>query len=262
MNLIHVEDNQWTSPESAASYEGNTYLVSGKPCYADPGDRRARVSDIRRRALAAGNRELKVFSKWRPDLIGFHRGTTRPEGWKPEWTMRLTDWDMIREKGNEWSDAGSPIHMDSKASQHPDYKAHVYSGDGFPQIYTGGHGRGYAFVADLRIPEYQDFCVDHLVQHCETYSLDGVLMDNKMGWHSHGSPAISTPREGDKGGPVFVSPCAPGEWELAYSILIYKLFQVGIRPVLITRPGIPGQGKWDFMPGWFGIEDMPLGEYG
>lgn len=261
---MHVENLKSTAPEIAAQYDGAAYMVSNNPSYEDLGREVERIALARRLATANGV-NLKVFSKWRCDIFGMHRSGIVPAEFDPAWILQGSADDLPEriEIIHDWLESGFALSLNPYLDMDRFRRFH----GGFPIYYA--HGRTdpvpgieiYALLTDLRNPDYRAFAVEHCRRIAEVYSLDGILLDAKLGWHSHGSPARSTPRNHPQaGGTFYPSPYGPGEFEAAFADLLRELAAVDIRPVLITRPKRPQDAEeWDWMPE--GVEQLPLAEY-
>jgi len=259
VNRYHIRNMERATAAELGAFNGFARVIASKPCQVHSRSSVERVAEGRRIATANGV-NFRAFAKWRPDLISFHPRLGRPKGWDPAWALMMDterQGDEISRIYREWTAAGR------RFMPHPNLTADgndvaEHTGGGWPQMYTAGGMSVYALVADLRYEEYREFAANHCLELCELYSLDGVMMDAKTGWHVAGSPDISRPGH-EAGGVLWPSPYLPGEFEEAFADLIRRLHMRGIRPVTVHRPRIPDQGPWDWMPD--DVRAMPLGEY-
>jgi len=259
MNRMHVQDlSRSTSPWT---YEGAGYQFSMKPGASMPMHIVERVADTRRRAFAAGNTKFKAFCKWRFDLY-------RPLmnqldiGWDMSWL--LSGGPEIFEDVVEWVEDGWTFAAPPKTDMNKYSKAIAATG-GWPCFYgtpNSGekHWRLSQFITDIRIPAYREYAINHAVQVAETFSLDGLLVDCKMGWMADGSPERDRPfSERFHGGPFTRTGYGPGEFQEAYAEMLRGLANHNIWPVLITRPALDGPDPWAWMPS--DLRDLPIAEY-
>jgi hypothetical protein len=226
---------------------------------------RGQIARIRRDATRAGH-SPKLAIKWRADLIATNY--LDPE-FQPEWILGGVPSSDAVDVLAQWRGAGWRIALNSGTDPEAWSKA-IKTAAGIPQLYSANYigtktVRLYNLVADLRNPDYRARCIRHALACCEFYGLDGLWLDAKLGWHSHRSPARSTPTHNPHaGGVVFPSPYGPGEFEAAFAELIRGLYAVGITPVTVTRPArledIAARDVWAWMPD--DVRPMVFAEYG
>lgn len=196
-----------------------------------------------------------------PSLIG--DAGERP-GWNPDWLIRLPD-EQVWEDLRRWFEAGGPQGItfnDNWLSI--DWRGRMlkhFLGTGYlPAYYCTRVARDrlriHRFLADVRIPEYRAWCLEHIVACRKRYGFDAIFVPTKMGWHQQPQIARPWPTEpypgADKrwaiGGPLSDAPYPSGEYAAAMADWIKELDKEGIYPVVDDAPSQDGV-EWSWMDG-------------
>ena len=267
MNRVRVTNLQAMTPEEASSHEGAGYMTSVKPCLDVDGTHNAipKIAETRRLAYRKGNDQLKMFVKFRFDLYLPHTSGKEPEGWDYDWCL-AADESTYMDDAVAWLKDGWKFHLAPKLDM-ARWQLAVNGAQRRPVYYGSPNWiakdwRISQFVMDIRHEAYQDLVVRQAVKTANLFSLDGFMMDCKMGWFCHGSPTRDTPESTRfYGGPIVRTSYAEGEFEHAYGQILRKLANENINPVLVTRPDRPQDGNdpWAWMPA--DLRELPHAEY-